>query len=113
MVNGHGEQTFALLRTDDSQADMTKIGRVLAEPLGYAVADLVQDLAQRVGVLAEHLPEPLANRCISLLTQAGIQARMVPQTAVVDLPELIILRSGRPDQDACFYVGSEAKGAFP
>jgi len=86
MVDHNPQQTFALLRTDESTADITKIGRALAEPLGYKVADLVQVLSQRAGVLAEHLPEPLANRCISLLTQAGIQARMVPQSAIVDHP---------------------------
>jgi hypothetical protein len=113
MVDNHPQQAFALLRTDESPADIAKIGRALAAPLGYNVADLVQVLAQRAGVLAEHLPEAVASRCISLLTQSGIQARMVPQSAIVDQPELNVLRSGRPDEDVFFYVAAKRKGTFP
>jgi hypothetical protein len=110
MVDHNPRPTFALLRTDESTADITRIGRALAEPLGYKAADLVQVLSQRAGVLAEYLPEPTANRCISLLTQAGIEARMVPQSAIVDHPELIVLRSGRPDENVFFYVAPKRKG---
>jgi hypothetical protein len=106
-------KSFALLRTDDSPADTTTIARALADPLGCTVADLLQLLAQRSGLLAEELPEALATRCISFLTQAGVQAEMVPQSAVVDQPECIVLRSGRPDEDVFFYVAPKRKGAFP
>jgi hypothetical protein len=110
MVDPNPQQTFALLCADESAADITRIGRTLADPLEYKVADLVRVLTQRAGVLAEHLPEALANRCISLLTQAGIQARMVPQSAIVDLPERIVLRSARPDENVFSYVAPKRKG---
>jgi hypothetical protein len=106
-------ETFAVLHTDESKVDIAKVGRLIAEPLGYALADLLPLLAQRSGILAEHLPEHIARQCTGLLTQAGIQAQMVPQAVIVDHPELAVLRSGRPDEEVFFYVGLERKGTFP
>ncbi len=112
----HGQdrkETFAVLHTGESMLDITRVARLIAEPLGHAVADLLPALAQRWGILAEHLPEHIARQCVGLLTQAGMQAQMVPQAAIVDHPELIILRSGRPDEEVLFYIGVERKGTFP
>jgi hypothetical protein len=113
MPNQDVTETFAVLHTADSKLDIARVGRLIAEPLGCALADLLPALAQRSGILAERLPEHIALHCIGLLTQAGIQAKMVPQAAIVDHPELVVLRSGRPDEDVFFYVGLERKGTFP
>jgi len=111
MAGEHVRETFAIVRTDESDLDVTQVARLIAEPLGIAVVDRVQGLAQRFGILAENLPEPIANRCIALLAEASIPVRMVPQSAIVELPEVVTLRSGRPDNDVFFYVGSQRKGA--
>jgi hypothetical protein len=113
MLNQDSKQTFAVLHTAEAKRDIAQVGRLIAEPLGYALADLLQALAQRSGILAEHLPEHVARQCVGLLTQAGIRAQMVPQAVIVDHPELLVLRSGRPDEEVFFYVGLERKGTFP
>jgi hypothetical protein len=113
MVDQNKTQTFAVLYTGESKLDIAKVGRLIAEPLDYAVADLLPALAQRSGILAEHLPEHIARQCVGLLTEAGVRVQMVPQVEIVDLPELLILRSGRPDEGVFFYVGLERKGTLP
>src|SRR5262249_23503423 len=89
-----------------------QVGRLIAEPLGYAVADLLPALAPRSGILAENLPEHVARQCVGLLTRASIQVQMVPQAAIVDHPQIAVLRTGRPDQEVFFYVGLDRKGTF-
>jgi hypothetical protein len=98
------------VRTADSDVDATQVARAIAEPLGVAVADFLKTLSQRSGILAEGLEEALAGRCVALLTEAGIEAKAVPQSAIVELPEAVTLRSGRPDEDVFFYVASQRKG---
>jgi hypothetical protein len=104
------ENAFAIVRTADPEVDSTRVARAIAEPLGIAVADLVQTLGQQPGILAEELDEALARRCVALLAQAGVEARAVPQASIVELPEVVTLRSGRPDDSVFFYVGSRRKG---
>jgi len=104
------EPTFAILRTDESSFDITQVSRLLAKPLEYSVADLVRILAQGFGILAERVPQDVAGECIALLNQAGLQALIVPQSAILDLPELMVLRSCRPDEDYLSYAGSKLKG---
>ena len=111
MPNQDTRETFAIVRTDESDLDITPIARLLAEPLGFAVVDLVQTLGQGFGIFAEDLPAHIASQCVSLLGNAGVQVRMVPQSAIVEIPELLALRSGRPDIDVFFYVGLHRKGA--
>ena len=108
--HGEVEPTFAIVRTDNSEFDVAKVARVLADSLDLAVVDLVQLLPQRSGILAEDLLENVANRCAVLLADAGVAVRVVPQSAVVEPPELFALRSGRVDEDVFFYVGSGRKG---
>jgi hypothetical protein len=99
------DDAFAIVRTDDSEVDLAEIARLIAEPLAVEVADLVQVLAQRVGILAEDVSKALADGCVASLLQAGVAARAVPQSAIVEPPEPVILRSGRPDEKVFFYVG--------
>jgi len=104
------EPTFAIVRTDNAEFDVAKVARVLADSLDLAVVDLVQLLPQRSGILAEDLLENVANRCAVLLADAGVAVCVVPQSAVVEPPELFALRSGRVDEEVFFYVGSGRKG---
>jgi hypothetical protein len=104
------QNAFAIVRTTDADVDATRVARAIAEPLGVAVADLVQSLGQRSGILAEGLAEAVATRCAALLTEAGIEAKAVQQSAIVKLPETVPLRSARPDDSVFFYMGSQRKG---
>jgi hypothetical protein len=113
MADQDKNETFAVLHTGESTLDISRVGRLIAEPLGYALADLLPALAQRSGILAERLQEHIALQCVGLLIQAGIRAQMVPQAAIVDHPEVVVLRSGRPDEEVFFYIGPERKGTFP
>jgi hypothetical protein len=105
-----GDEKLAIVRTDDSALDATHVARLIAGTLDIAVADFVQSLSQRHGILAENLVEPVASRCVGLLTEAGVKVRAVPQSAIVEPPESIVLRSGRPDDDVFFYVARERQG---
>ena len=105
-------EKFAIVRTDDSALDATRVARLIAGTLEIAVADFadfVQSLSQRHGILVENLAEPVASRCVALLIEAGVEARAVPQSAIVEPPEFIMLRSGRPDDNVFFYVGASGK----
>jgi hypothetical protein len=97
-------QEFALVRTEDSHIDLTRIARLLAGELDLSVIDALQLLSQRPGILAESLPQETANRCAFLIAEAGVQARVVPQAAVVEVPEIVTLRSGRLDEEGFSYV---------
>jgi hypothetical protein len=96
---------FAIVRMDDSEVDLAQIARLIAEPLEVEVADLVQTLAHRFGILAEDVSEAVASRCVVALQEVGVSVRAVPQSAIVEPPEPLQLRSGRPDDDVFFYVG--------
>lgn len=104
------DETFAVVQTDDSPIDFTRVARVIAEPLDLVVAELVPILSQQAGIFAENLPKGLANVCAAGLLHAGIQARAVPQSAIVELPELVTLRSARPDEAVFFWLAPERKG---
>lgn len=104
------DETFAVVQTDDSPIDFTRVARVIAGPLDLVVAEFVPVLSQRSGIFAEDLPKGLANLCAAGLLHAGIEARAVPQSAIVELPELITLRSGRPDEAVFFWLAPERKG---
>jgi hypothetical protein len=104
VANQQGGKKFAIVRTDDSKLDVTRIARLLAEPLELPVADFVRVLSQQPGILAESLPEEIANRCTFLVAEAGVQARVVPQSAALEVPEIVTLRSGRLDDDGFLYV---------
>jgi hypothetical protein len=104
MATEQSGQDFALVRTEDSHIDVTRIARVLASELDLSVMDALQLLAQRPGILAESLPEETANRCAFLIAEAGVQARVVPQAAVLEVPEIVTLRSGRLDAEGFSYV---------
>ncbi|HEV8066778.1 MAG TPA: hypothetical protein VGP76_03510 [Planctomycetaceae bacterium] len=104
MANQQSGKKFALVRTDDSKLDVTRIARLLAGELGLSVMDSLQLLSQRPGILAENLPEEIANRCAFLVAEAGVQARVVPQSAVLEVPEIVTLRSGRLDDDGFLYI---------
>jgi hypothetical protein len=110
MYMAPNNENFAVVRTDDSAVDGPRIARLIAGTLEVAVADFVQALAQRHGILAENLVESVARRCVALLTDGGVEARVVPQSAIVEPPELMVLRSGRPDDRVFFYVAHERKG---
>jgi hypothetical protein len=104
VANQQSGKKFALLRTDDSKLDVTRIARLLAGELDLSVMDSLQLLSQRPGILAENLPEEIANRCAFLVAEAGVQARVVPQSAVLEVPEIVTLRSGRLDDVGFLYV---------
>jgi hypothetical protein len=104
VANQQSGKKFALVRTDDSKLDVTRIARLLAGELGLSVMDSLQLLSQRPGILAENLPEEIANRCAFLVAEAGVQARVVPQSAVLEVPEIVTLRSGRLDDDGFLYI---------
>ena len=104
VANQQSDKKFALVRTDDSKLDVTRIARLLAGELGLSVMDSLQLLSQRPGILAENLSEEIANRCASLVAEAGVQARVVLQSAVLEVPEIVTLRSGRLDDDGFLYV---------
>jgi hypothetical protein len=104
MATQQSGQKFALVRTEDSKLDVTRIARLLASELDLSVMDSLQLLSQRPGILAESLPEEIANRCAFLFAEAGVQARVVPQSAVLEVPEIVTLRSGRLDDDGFLYV---------
>jgi hypothetical protein len=95
---------------DDSDLDVPAVARLIAELLDLSLVDLIQVLPQRSGILAENLAEHVADRCIAVLAAAGIDVRAVPQSAVVEPPEVVTLRSGRADEDVFFYVASDRKG---
>jgi hypothetical protein len=111
-ANEQSEQALAVIRTDDSDVDVTRIARLIAEALGLDVADFVRTLGQRSGILAENLTEQTASRCVASLLQAGVQVRAVPQSAIVEPPELVTLRSCRPAEDVFFYLASKRKGVL-
>jgi hypothetical protein len=113
MADQDTKPTFAILRTDESPFDVTEISRLLAKPLQYPVADVVRILSQSFGILAERLSEEVAGECVSLLDKAGLKAQVVPQSVILDLPELIVLRSCRPDEDVLVYSGSKQNGTVP
>ena len=104
VANQQSDKNFALVRTDDSKLDVTRIARLLAAELDLSVMDSLQLLSQRPGILAENLPEEIANRCAFLVAEAGVQARVVPQSAVREVSEIVTLRSGRLDDDGFSYV---------
>jgi hypothetical protein len=110
MTNEQGPRSFAIVRMDDSDLDLPAVARLIAELLDLSLVDLIQVLPQRSGILAENLAEHVADRCIAVLAAAGINARAVPQSAVVERPEVVTLRSGRADEDVFFYVASDRKG---
>src|SRR5580704_8293877 len=94
MTTEQGPPSFAVVRMDDSDIDVPVVARLIAELLDVSVVDLIQVLPQRSGILAE----------------TGIDVRVVPQSAVIEPPEVVILRSGRADEDVFFYVASDRKG---
>ena len=104
MANQQSDKKFALVRTDDSKLDVTPIARLLAGELDLSVMDSLQLHSQQPGILAENVPEEIANRCAFLVAEAGVQARVVPQSAVLEVPEIVTLRSGRLDDDGFLYV---------
>ena len=110
MANQHNDEGFAIVRMDDANLEATRIARVIADPLGVTVADLAQAISERCGILAENLTDGIASRCVALLDAAGISARVVPQSAIVQPPEVVTLRSGRPDNDVFFYAAVHRKG---
>ena len=110
MTTEQGPPSFAVVRMDDSDIDVPVVARLIAELLDVSVVDLIQVLPQRSGILAENLAEHVANRCIAVLAAAGIDVRAVPQSAVVEPPEVVTLHSGRADEDVFFYVASDRKG---
>jgi hypothetical protein len=110
MANQQSDESFAVVRIDDANVEATRVARVIADPLGIAVADLAQAISERSGILAENLTDSIASRCVVLLNAAGIAARVVPQSAIVQPPEILTLRSGRPDNDVFFYAASNRKG---
>src|SRR5580692_10056908 len=109
-MNEQTPLSFAIVRMDDSDLDVPAVARLIAELLDLSLVDLIQVLPQRSGILAENLPEHVANRCIAVLAAAGIDVRAVPQSAVVEPPEVVTLHSGRADEDVFFYVASDRKG---
>src|SRR5580704_1517539 len=110
MTTEQGPPSFAVVRMDDSDIDVPVVARLIAELLDDSVVDLIQVLPQRSGILAENLAEHVVDRCIAVLAAAGIDVRVVPQSAVIEPPEVVILRSGRADEDVFFYVASDRKG---
>jgi len=113
MANQQLDGMFAVVRTGEGKLDTLGVSRLLSEPLELAVPDLLQVLPRRSGILAENLTENVAQQCLSLLVKAGIEARVVPQSSVVELPELVTLRSGRPDDEGFSYGASGQQGAVP
>jgi hypothetical protein len=110
MANQPADQKFAIVRTADDKLDAPGVARLLAEPLQLAVPDLLQVLPRRSGILAESLTEHVARQCLALLVNAGIAAQVVPQLSIVELPELVTLRSGRPDDQGFSYGASDQQG---
>ena len=104
------DDTFAIVQTDDAPFDFTQVARVIADPLDLVVAELVPVLSQRSGIFAENLPEGLAKLCAAGLRHAGINVQVIAQSAVVELPEVVMLRSGRPDDAVFFWLAQERKG---
>jgi hypothetical protein len=104
MTTEQGPPSFAIVRMDDSDLDVPAVARLIAELLDLSLVDLIQALPQRSGILAEDLAEHVADRCIAILAAAGINARAVPQSAVVEPPEVVTLRSGRADEDVFFLL---------
>jgi hypothetical protein len=104
MATQQSGQKFALVRTEDSKLDVTRIARLLAGELDLSVMNSLQLLSQRPGILAENLLEEIANRCAFLVAEAGVQARVVPQSAVLEVTEIVTLCSGRLDDDGFWYV---------
>jgi len=111
MTNPQGPPSFAIVRTDDSDVDLAAVARLMAEPLELSVSDLMQVLPQRSGILAEDLMQHVADRCVAILGPGGLAVRAVPQSAVIEPPEAVTLRSGRADEEVFFYVASDRKGA--
>jgi hypothetical protein len=104
------DETFAVVQSDDSPIDFTQVARVIADPLDLVVAELVPVLPQRSGIFVENLPEGLAKLIAAALLHAGINAKVVTQSAIVELPEVVTLRSGRPDDEVFFWLAQERKG---
>jgi hypothetical protein len=111
MTNEQRPRSFAIVRMDDADLDVPAVARLIAEPLELSLVDLIQVLPQRSGILADNLMEHVADRCIAVLVAAGIDVRAVPQSAVVEPPEVVTLCSGRADEEVFFYVTSDRKGA--
>jgi hypothetical protein len=110
MTHEQRPPSFAIVRMNDSDLDVPAVARLIAEPLELSLVDLIQVLPQRSGILAENLAEHVADRCIAVLAAAGIDVRAVPQSAVIEPPEVVTLRSGRADEDVFFYMASDRKG---
>ncbi len=104
------DETFAVVQIDDAPIDYAQVARVIADPLDLVVAELVPLLSQRSGIFAENLPEGLAKLCAAALIYAGINVQVVAQSAVVELPEVVTLRSARPDDEVFFWLAQERKG---
>jgi len=110
MANQQLDQKFAVVRTAEGRVDSHGVARLLAKPLQLAVPDLLQVLPRRSGILAENPTEQVAQECLALIVNAGIETRVVPQSSVVELPELITLGSGRPDDDGFSYGAAGQQG---
>ena len=110
MTTEQKPSSFAIVRMDDSELDVPAVARLIAEILDLSVVDLLQVLPQRSGIFADNLLEQVADRCVAVLTAAGINVRAVAQSAVIEPPEVVILRSGRADEDVLFYVASDRQG---
>jgi hypothetical protein len=104
MDSQQSDNKFALVRTDDSNLDVTRIARLLAGALDLSAMDSLQLLSQRPGILVENVPEETANRCAMLVAETGVRARVVPQSTIVEVPEIVTLRSGRLEDDGFSYV---------
>lgn len=100
----------AVVRMDDERVDFSVMARCLREPLEEDVVDLIPLLPGRGGIVAEGLPPHVAAQCIALLRLEGIAAESIPQSKVVDLPELLTLRSCGPADAVLFYVADEQRG---
>jgi hypothetical protein len=111
IVNESTDDAFAVLRVDDdADIDIRTIARLIAEPLELSYGELIQVLPSRSGLFAENLTEHDAIKCAAWVVEGGVKVKVIPQSAIVDPPDFVILRSGAPGDDVFFYIADDQQG---
>jgi hypothetical protein len=88
-------QAHSLMRSGEGEFDLAEAARVLAPILDVPRANLQQQLAERPGVFAQGVPEPVAAEAVASLRHTGIEAVSVPDSEVVHRPATIEVKRGR------------------
>ncbi len=75
-----------VLRRTSGRIDISKVGRIVSETGGRALADVTQMLRSSVGIIAADLEPIVAKRVAGRLQEEGVPAMIIPADRLVALP---------------------------